>query len=95
MVEVGGPEALSRNEALAVAEQLIGRKLKRQSAPLGVARLGMKLLDRRNDALASVFATGVLQDTVEPRWDDAPLRQVGISPRAASDWLKEQAAAIH
>ena len=37
-----------------------------------------------DDALATVFGAGVHQDTVEATWDDAPLRQRGITPRSAS-----------
>jgi uncharacterized protein YbjT (DUF2867 family) len=93
-IEFGGPEALSRNEAIAVAERLTGHKMKRQRLPRFVARLGMRILSRRNDALASVFATGLLQDVAEARWDDAPLRERGIEPRSATQFLTEQATSV-
>ena len=94
LMEFGGPEALSRNEAVAVAEQATGRSFKVQRMPLPVARLGMKLLRRPNDALASVFGAGVLQDQLEVTWDDAPLLERGITPRSASDWIRQQAAGL-
>jgi uncharacterized protein YbjT (DUF2867 family) len=94
VVEFGGPEALSRNDAIALAEQETGRPFKVQRAPLLVARLGMRLLGGRNDALASIFGTGVMQATDGATWDDEPLRSRGIEPRSASTWIREQAAAL-
>ena len=91
VVEFGGPEALSRNEAIALAERLTGRHIKRQRLPRPVARLGMRLLARPNDALASVFGTGLLQDLGESRYDDEPLRQRGITAKPASQFIREQA----
>jgi uncharacterized protein YbjT (DUF2867 family) len=91
MVEFGGPEALSRNEAIAVAEQVIGRAIKRQRLPRPVTRLGMRLLARPNDALASVFGAGLLQDLVASSWDDAPLQERGINAKSASQFIRQQA----
>ncbi len=92
LIEFGGPQALSRNEAVAVAERATGRSFKVQRMPLPIARVGMKLLSRPNDALASVFAAGVLQDQAEVTWDDGPLVQRGITPRSATDWINQQVA---
>jgi hypothetical protein len=41
--------------------------------------------------LASVFGAGLLQDIYPADWDDEPLRQRGIEPKAASDFLREAA----
>jgi uncharacterized protein YbjT (DUF2867 family) len=91
MVEFGGPEALSRNEAITEAELATGRTMKRQRMPRRLARWGMRALDRRNDALASVFGAGLMQDLVEAHWDDSPLVQRGITPQPASEYIREQA----
>ncbi|MBC9820435.1 SDR family oxidoreductase [Terrabacter sp. MAHUQ-38] len=87
----GGPEAMSKNEAIALAGQLTHRRMKVQRMPRPVARLAIRVLTRRNDALASVFGAGLQQDVVEATWDDAPLRERGITPRSASDFLRQQA----
>jgi uncharacterized protein YbjT (DUF2867 family) len=92
VVEFGGPEALSRNDAIALAEKETGRTFKVQRAPLLVAKLGMRLLGGRNDAMASIFGTGVMQAADGATWDDEPLRARGIEPRSASDWIRQQAA---
>jgi hypothetical protein len=54
----------------------------------------MRLLRRPNDALASVFGTGVLQDQGEVTWDDSPLVERGIRPRSASAWITQQVARV-
>ena len=94
LIEFGGPEAISRNQAILVAEQLTGRRMKRQSMPRAAARLGIRVLDRPNPALASVFGTGLLLDQAEAHWDDAPLRERGIEPRSATEFLREQARSL-
>jgi len=51
LVEFGRPEAISRNEAVGIAERLTGRAFKRQRMPLFAAKLAMRALARPNDAL--------------------------------------------
>ena len=91
MLTVGGPESMSKNEAIALAEDLTQRHMKVQRMPRPAARLAIRVLAKRYDALATVFAAGLHQDTVKATWDDAPLRERGIRPRSASDFLREQA----
>lgn len=91
IVTFGGPEAISRNEAIAVAEQATGKKFKVQRMPRAVAKLGMRLLDRPRPAMATIFGTGLMQDLLEVTWDDGPLRERAITPRSASEWIKQQA----
>jgi len=91
IVEVGGPEALTRNEAIAVAERATGGRVKVQRVPLGAARLLVRVLGDRQDALASVFGTGVMMDTTAADWDDSPLAARGIVPRSATAWIESLA----
>jgi len=93
VVEFGGPEVLSRNEAIELAEQLSGRPIRIQRMPRWAARAGVRMLSRPNDALASVFAAGLLQDLVPATWSDGPLRQRGITPRSTTAFLREQVLA--
>jgi uncharacterized protein YbjT (DUF2867 family) len=88
LVEVGGPDALSANEIVALAERLTGRTLKRQRMPRQLARLGMRLLSRPKPALASIFGIGLLIDTQEASWDDRALVRYGIEPRSIADHLR-------
>ena len=94
VVEFGGPEALSRNEAIAVAERVTGRTMKVQRVPRVVARIGLRVLARPNDALASIFGAGLHQDLVGADWDDSPFRAREITPRSATEWLQQQAGTI-
>ena len=94
VIDFGGPEALSRHEAIAVAERFTGRSIRRQRMPQALAQLGSRLLDERNDALASIFSLGVQRDNVDAEWNDAPLRSRGITPRSATEWLEQQASAL-
>lgn len=91
MVEFGGPEPLTKNEAIAIAAELTHHRMKVQRIPRSVARLAVRLLDRHNDALSSVFGAGLHQDFQEATWDDKPLRERGINPRPVSEYLREQA----
>ncbi len=90
LIEVGGPEPLTKNEALSIAEELTHHRMKVQCMPRPIARLAIRLLDRRNDALASAVGAGLLEDLREATWDDQPLRQRGIIPKSVSDFLREQ-----
>ena len=91
MLTVGGPERMTKNEAIALAEQLTHRRMRVQRMPRPVARLAVRVLTRRFDALATALAAGIHQDTVEATWDDEPLRERGTTPRSASEFLREQA----
>jgi uncharacterized protein YbjT (DUF2867 family) len=91
VIEVGGPEAISKNEAVAIVEGVTGRRMKVQHLPLPVARLAIRLLHKRNDALASVFGAGLMADTRPATCDEAPLRERGIEAKPASAFLREQA----
>jgi uncharacterized protein YbjT (DUF2867 family) len=91
VIVFGGPEKISRNQAIAEAERITGRKMKRQRMPLPVARLGTRILSRPKPALASVFGAGYLQDTLEATWDDQPLQDRGIVSIPATEYLRQQA----
>jgi uncharacterized protein YbjT (DUF2867 family) len=91
LITVGGPEALTKNEAVSLVEVEKGRRMKVHHMPRAAARLATRLLDRRNDALSSVFGAGLDQDLHPAAWDDQPLLSRGIKPTRVSDFLREQA----
>jgi uncharacterized protein YbjT (DUF2867 family) len=94
LVEFGGPDALSRNQVIAIAESLTGRSLRRQRVPRAVARIGVRVLSRPSPAIASVMGLGLLQDMPADGWDDGPLRRRGIRPRPASEFLRMQVESL-
>lgn len=91
IVTFGGPEAISRNEAIRIAEQASGRTFKVQRMPRGATRAGMRILARPSPAMATIFGTGLMLDLLPLTWDDTPLRDRGITPRGATEWILEQA----
>jgi uncharacterized protein YbjT (DUF2867 family) len=90
-IDFGGPEPLSRNEAIKTAERLTGRSFKVQRMPRPAVKVATRLLPRVNDALATVFGLGLMMDVTPTTWDDRPLTSRGISPRSATAWLELQA----
>jgi uncharacterized protein YbjT (DUF2867 family) len=93
VIEFGGPDSLSRNEVIAIAEECTGRAMRCRRMPRPLARLGMRVLARRRPALASVFGAGLLQDLLEARWDDSPLRERGIIPKPVREHIRAQLGA--
>src|SRR5205823_4397322 len=82
-IDFGGPESISRNEAVVIAERELGRAIRRRRMPRAAVRIAMRLLARPNPALSSVFGLGLVMDLVEPDWSDEPLRQRNIHPTPA------------
>lgn len=93
LVEFGGPEPLSKNEACVMAGELMHRPMKVQHMPRLLARLAVRVLSRSKDGLASALGAGLTADLNRPTWDDKPLRRRGIDPRPVSVFLREQARA--
>jgi len=93
VVEVGGPEALSRNEAVELVQRVTGRKLKVRRMPRPLVRLALRVLPKRKAALASVFGLGLMMDLQEPSCDAGAFAERQIEPKPAGDYLREQAAA--
>lgn len=92
-IDFGGPEPLTRNQAVEVAERATGRPFKVQHMPLLAVKVAARVLPRANDALASIFGTGLMQDLTPVTWDDSALTSRGISPRSATAWIEAQAGA--
>jgi hypothetical protein len=93
VVEIGGPEAISKNKLVELAEQTSGRRIKIQHMPRQLARIMIALTARFNDALASALGAGLHQDLVPASWDDTPLRERGIQPQSATDYVTRMARA--
>ena len=90
LVEVGGPDALSKNETADLAERLGGRELKRRRMPRPAARLLSRLVARRKPEVATVLGLGLMMDLHESRCDDASLRERGIDPRPVAAHFQRQ-----
>jgi uncharacterized protein YbjT (DUF2867 family) len=91
LVEFGGPEPLTRHEAVAVFEAASGRPIRVRHVPRAALRAGARVLRRPNPAVASVMGLSLLFDTAEPRWTDEPLRALGIEPRGVAEYADQVA----
>lgn len=90
LVEVGGPDALSKNEAADLAQEIGGGNIKRRHMPRAVVRVGSRFLARKKPELATVFGLGLLMDLHETHADDAPLQERGIDPQPVAAHFRAQ-----
>jgi nucleoside-diphosphate-sugar epimerase len=89
VVELGGPEAISRNEAADLFEAALGRSIRRRRVPRIALRLGSILLRRVRPGLASVMGMGLQADLRVTVVSAGPLRALGIEPRGVRSYIAE------
>jgi uncharacterized protein YbjT (DUF2867 family) len=89
MVEFGGPEALTRHQAVEVFEAATGRGIRTHHLPRAALRAGMRVLRRARPEIASVMGLSLFADLQDASWTDAPLRALGIEPRSVTAYARE------
>jgi uncharacterized protein YbjT (DUF2867 family) len=89
----GGPEALTRNEVVRRFERATGRPIRVRRVPRWVLRAGSVALRRANPTQASLMGLAYAADVQGEPSSAAPLRELGIEPRAAGDYIDEIAGA--
>lgn len=94
VVEVGGPEALSPREVLALYEDATGRSFRVVPVPRPVLKVAGRLLARVKPGLGSVMGMALHADTQEFGTSDAALREAGIEPRPVSDYVRQEVARL-
>jgi hypothetical protein len=87
-VEFGGPEGLTRNQAVDLFEQALGAPVKRRHVPRPALAAGAALLSRIKPNLASVIGQSLSADQRPSQADDAPLRALGGEPTPASAFIR-------
>ncbi len=87
VVEFGGPEALTRMEVVSRFEEATGAPLKVRHVPRTALSVGHRVLSRPKPEIASLMGMALYADTHPATWDDAPLRDAGITPRTASEFI--------
>jgi uncharacterized protein YbjT (DUF2867 family) len=80
IVEFGGPETLTRLQAVKLFEQLSGHPIHVRKVPRTALRAGSVLLRRPKPHLASVMAMALSLDVVGGAHSDQGLRDAGIDP---------------
>ena len=89
LVDLGGPEAMTRNELVAAFESATGRPIKRQRVPRLALRVGAFALRGPKPGLASVLGMALLSDDRREAPDDHVLRELGITGRPVSAYVRE------
>jgi len=93
LIELGGPEALSRHEVVDAFERAFGFRFRRVAVPRAVLRLGALALRRWRPEFASLFGIALVRDLDGELVSPEPLRRLGIEPRATSELIARMAAA--
>lgn len=88
-VDFGGPEALTRAEVADLVEQAARRPMKRRHVPHVALAAGSRALARVKPEVATPMGLGPMLDSGDAPWDDAPLRDLGIEPHPASEFIRE------
>lgn len=86
-IDLGGSEAMSRREAIQAYERATGTKFRRIPVPRPAMAAGNRLLRNRKPAVASVMGLALTMDDEGCEVSPEPLRQLGIEPRSASDYI--------
>lgn len=89
LVDLGGPEAISRNELVAAFEDATGGTIRRQRVPRLALRVGAVALRRARPGMASVLGMALASDDRRVVFDDRVLRELGITARPVSDYVRE------
>jgi uncharacterized protein YbjT (DUF2867 family) len=88
VVEFGGPEALTRMEVVSRFEQAMGASLKVRHVPRAALSIGHHVLARPKPEIASLMGMALFADTHPATWDDAPLRDAGITGKPAGEFIE-------
>lgn len=89
LIELSGPEALTRNEVADAFERAAGRPLARRHVSRRSAHARGRALALVSPARASALGLALLLDGRDSSGDAEAFRALGIEPRAASQYLRE------
>jgi len=91
ILEVGGPEVLSWDEAVAVFARVLGRPVRALHAPAGVFRLQQRLLQPVSAQASNLMGMNWLVATTDSAYQMASLsREFGISLTSVEQFLREE-----
>jgi uncharacterized protein YbjT (DUF2867 family) len=93
-IDLGGPEAMSRREAIEAYERATDAKFRRIPVPRPAMAAGNRLLRRRKPAVAAVMGMALVMDVEGVEVSPEPMRQLGIAPMSASDYIAKESSAV-
>lgn len=93
MIDLGGPEALSWDEAAAVFARVLGKRVRTIHTPAGVFRLQQLMLDPLSPAAANLMAMNWVVATTNMVCDTSgTASRFGITMTTAEQFLRQKAA---
>jgi NADH dehydrogenase len=94
VVELGGPVAITRREAVAAFERALARPIERRHVPRLAMRLGSRLMRRARPELASSMAMSLAMDEADSGLGPAAFVALGITPLSVVAYIEQRAAEI-
>jgi uncharacterized protein YbjT (DUF2867 family) len=91
-LDFGGPDELTRHEVVDLFERAFGIHFRRLSVPRAALALAAHGLRRVKPEIASVLGMALSADIDGSHVDAEPLRQLGIQPRSAAEFIASLAA---
>jgi uncharacterized protein YbjT (DUF2867 family) len=91
MVELGGPEAITRIEAAEAFASAMGRPIQRRHIPRVVLRIGSLLFRQVKPELASSMAMGLAMDRADSGLGPQAFELLGIQPKSVRTYIAELA----
>jgi NADH dehydrogenase len=93
VIQLGGPEELTRHQVLDAFERAYGIRLRRFTVPRAVLEVGARALRRWRPDIASIIGLALVRDREGERVSPEPLRRLGIEPRPTSECITQMAQA--
>ena len=92
VVELGGPEAITRIEAVEAFASAMDRPIRRRHIPRVALRIGSRVLRRAKPELASSMAMGLAMDSADSELGPQAFADLGIQPRPVRTYIGEVAS---
>lgn len=93
VVEFGGPEALTQMQVVSAFESATGTAFKVRHIPTLLIKIVHPVLARVQPDMALGMGLQLFFDTHASTWDDTPLREAGVEPRPASEFISASVTA--
>lgn len=94
VVELGGPDAITRLEAVEAFERALGRSIRRRHIPRGAMQIGSRLLRRVRPELASSMAMSLAMDETDSGLGPAAFVALGIAPLSVMSYIERRSDEI-
>jgi uncharacterized protein YbjT (DUF2867 family) len=91
VVPLGGPEAISREEAVQAFARATGRSIAVRHVPRAMLRVGSTVMRRFRPAMASVMGMALATDLADSGLGPEAFHELGINPRPVSAYIAEVA----